>query len=90
MGIFLILKSEIAGSIFSQHFVVGFFPEHAMPEKENMENNSDTKHIANGGILLVHVFDVDDLWGHIARSPTTHKQIRLAVRIFWQPEVGYN
>lgn len=55
-----------------------------------MENETQAVHITDWRILSFHIFDVDHLRCHIARSTTPHKQIRLNIRELSKAKISDN
>lgn len=53
-----------------------------------MKDNADAKDIADRGVFLAHVPDIDDLGRHIARRPAAHEQILATGRELSQPEIS--
>lgn len=44
-----------------------------------MEDETEGEHITNGFVFSVHVFDVDDFGGDIARCPATDKEVGFGI-----------
>jgi len=53
-----------------------------------VEYQAQAEHIANWLILGLHVFDVDNLRGNVARSSTSYEQILLSITKLSQPKVS--
>lgn len=55
-----------------------------------MEDESQAKDIANGVVFGTHVFDIDDLRGHIPWCSASNEQVLRLVRELCQAEIGYH
>lgn len=53
-----------------------------------MENQSQTKHIADWIIFRFHIFDIDNLWGDIAWCTTSNKEIFFSIAKLSQAIIG--
>lgn len=55
-----------------------------------MENQSQTKNIANGAVLLLHIFDVDNFRGYIAWCSTSNEQIFICINKLGKTKICNN
>lgn len=88
---FLILRRaevEGAASVFIEYLVVGLPLEEALPEEQQVEDEAETEDIADGRILGLHILDIDDLRGDVARRAAPHKQVLLLIGELSQSVIG--
>ena len=88
---FLILaafEGDVAGSVLAENFIVTFSGEGAHSEEENMEDESQAEHVANGVVFGLHVLDVDDLGSYVAGSAASDEEVLFSIRKLSQTEVG--
>lgn len=88
---FLILRRvevEGAASVFIEYLIVGLPLEEALPEEQQVEDEAETEDIADGRILGLHILDIDDLRGDVARRAAPHKQVLLLIGELSQSVIG--
>jgi hypothetical protein len=69
------LEVEFACSVLRKNLVVLTTGEGRFSKSKQMENNSNTKKIANRAVLSFEIFKIDNLRGHIAWSTTSDEHI---------------
>jgi len=72
-------KGNVACPVLGKNFVVGFSWEGANSEEKNVEDQSQTENIADGVILCLHIFDVDDFRSNVAGCAASDEEIFLCI-----------
>jgi len=58
-----------------KHLIVSFSRESTDSQKKNMEDESQTKHVANWIIFALHILDIDNFRSYIPRSSASDEQV---------------
>ncbi len=66
---------DFGSSVLLQNLIVIFAGKSTLTEHQQMENKPQAEHIADGVVFLLHVPDVNDFGGHIARGPASDEKI---------------
>lgn len=88
LGVDLLLELEGTSSVLGEDFIVSLLAEDTLTKEEDVEDNADAEDVTDCGVLLAHVLNIDDLWGHVAWSAAAHKQVVVVVRALGKPEIG--
>jgi hypothetical protein len=72
----------------SEYFIVSFSSEGRLIEKKHVEDEAQTEEIAYRFVLGLHVFDVDNLGSHVARSSASHEEVLISIAELSQPEIS--
>lgn len=79
---------DFASSILSQNFIIFRSWEWWFSQGNHMEDDSNTEKIANWVILSFQIFQVNDLWSHIARSTASYKQVLFFFAVGRKPKIS--
>lgn len=88
LAINFLLEIKITLPILSQNFIVFLSLEYRMPKQKIMKDDPCREYITNGFAFSIHIFDVNDLRSHKARSAASNEQILLFFSVCGQPEIA--
>ncbi len=69
--VLLLIKVKVTWPVLNQHFIVFLTRENRVSQEKIMEDYSCWKHIRNRLAFRFHIFNINDLWRHEARSSTS-------------------
>ena len=86
--VFITLESDVASSVLGKHLIIGPAGKGADSKKEDVEDEPQAEHVADGFVLGLHILDVDDLGGDVAGGAASYEQVLLGVGELGQSKIG--